>query len=153
VPQSRSGRFGGQKNLLSVLGFEPGPSSLTANAPRNRDAPTGVGQGASQYTERALQARFLNPTAQSEEDGLPGTGIRLPSHRYRSRCRSVNPIVHIHVTSRGIELHLHSGLRLQRRDVRTSAAHTVPVCACTQLIFLYGPLSVRVRMTAGGVSQ
>jgi hypothetical protein len=69
VPQSRSGRCGGKKNLLPVPGFEPGPSSLTANASRKRDAPTAVGQGASQHTVRALQARLFNPTAQSEEDG------------------------------------------------------------------------------------
>jgi hypothetical protein len=68
VSQSRSGRFGGEKNLLLVPGFEPGPSSLTANAPRKRDAPTGVGRGASKHTARALQARILNPTALSEED-------------------------------------------------------------------------------------
>jgi len=69
VPQSRPGCFGGEKNLLPVPGFEPGPSSLTANASRKRDAPTGVGQGASQHTDRALQTRLLNPTAQSEEGG------------------------------------------------------------------------------------
>ena len=125
VPQRRSERFRGEKNLLPVPGFEPGPSSLTANAPRKRDAPTGVGQGASKHTARALQARILNSTALSEEDGYQGTGIRLPSHKYRSRCRSVNPRVHIQVTSRCMELHLHSGLRLQRGDVPyISRAHS-----------------------------
>jgi len=54
VPQSRSGRFGEQKNLLPVPEFEPVPSSLAANAPRKRVSPTGVGQGASQHTDRAL---------------------------------------------------------------------------------------------------
>jgi len=69
VAQSRSGRFGVEKNLLPARGFEPGPSSLTVNARRKRDAPTGVEQSASQSTDRARQARLLNRTAQSEEDG------------------------------------------------------------------------------------
>jgi hypothetical protein len=114
---------------------------------------TGIGHGASEHPDRyrtwcvttrrpvwhmvchntqtgmALQTRLLNPTAQSEEAGQPGTGIRLPSHRYRSRCRSVNPRVHIHVTSRCMELHLHSSYVPYNSSTQCQAVTCTPQCS------------------------